>query len=80
MTIEPLGEKPGAAGKHDRPFVIWRVERTGSASSVGRPTPAPMPVRQDTGPNSIGSTDRTSSDPATALLPPAEWPRVFPGL
>ena len=84
MTIEPSGEKPGAAEKHDRPLVIWRVDRAGPMAKVSGLVPTPMPVRQDTGPNAIAlaieAADHTDSDPATALSQSAAWPRVFPGL
>ena len=84
MTIEPSGEKPGAAERRDRPLVIWKVDRAGPMGKVSGLVPTPMPVRQDTGPNSIalaiGSADHTDSDPTTALSQSAAWPRVFPGL
>jgi hypothetical protein len=84
MTIEPSGEKPGAAEKHDRSLVIWRVDRIGPMGKISGLMPTPMPVRQDTGPNSIAlatkAADHTSSDPTTTLSPLAAWPRVFPGL
>jgi hypothetical protein len=84
MTIEPSGEKPGAAEKHDRSLVIWRVDRIGPMGKISGLMPTPMPVRQDTGPNSIAlaieAADHTDSDPTTTLSQSAAWPRVFPGL
>jgi hypothetical protein len=84
MTIEPSGEGPDAAEKHDRLLVIWRVDRAGPTGKVGGSVPAPMPVRQDGGPNAIALAievaDPIDSDPITALSHSAAWPRVFPGL
>lgn len=84
MTIEPSGEKPGAAEKHDRPLVLWRVDRAEPTGKVSGLVPTLVPVRQDTAPNAIAlaikAADHTDSDPATAISQLAAWPRVFPGL